>query len=131
MLRYEITRWPVKPEPEKGDSADQLESALGAIGEKEQFQVWLYDDDTAIACLLCNRELAHHRILSRDGSGESDIALDREHEGEEELTEEIYLENGQLDQFSREVCIPKPEGTDAIIYFFRYQSRSPRLQWIS
>ncbi len=130
MLRYEITRWPSDPKPKGGHTHTDLEFALRAMAETEQFQVWVYEEGRPTAALLCNQKLAHHCVLPKDGTGETDIAIDRSHEGDQELTEKIYLENGQLDLFSREVCISKEEGIEAILYYFVHRSRAPYLQWV-
>jgi hypothetical protein len=128
-MRYEFTKWPTDKSTRSGTDLASLERELAALGEREQFQLWMYRDDGESACVLANETFAWLSILPRDA--DDILSMDRDFTGPEETVVRIYLENGQLDEMAREHCVPRQLGIDAGLHYFRTGTRAPFLAWFA
>src|SRR5579859_2568100 len=101
-MRYELTKRPADQTTRTGTDLISLERELGSLGQREQFQLWIFRDDGESACVLANETLAYLSILPCNQ--EFLLSVDRDFTGSKDSVEEIYLENGQLDEMPRANC---------------------------
>jgi hypothetical protein len=123
-VRYELTKWPTDKIKRTGTDITSLEREIGLLGAHEQFQLWIFRDDSESACVLGNTSLAYLSVLP-----DYALALDRQYDGPESSTVEIYLENGQLDEMPRVHCVARQLGIAAGLHYFRTGKRAPFLAW--
>jgi hypothetical protein len=127
-LRYELTKRPTDKSQRTGTDLSSLERELGSLGTQQQFQLWMYRDDGELACVLANETLAYLSILP--SNGEYVNSIDRDFTGSEDSVEEIYLENGQLDEMPRANCVARQTGILAGLHYFHTGTRAPFVAWI-
>jgi len=126
-MRYEFTKWPTDKSTRIGTDLVSLQHEFAALGEREQFQLWMYRDDGESACVLANQRLSWLSILPRDA--DDILSIDRDFTGPEDAVVSFYLENGQLDEMAREHCVSRQLGIDAGLHYFRTGTRAPFLVW--
>ena len=129
-MRYELTKRPTDPTVLAGQDLGSLQSRLSGLLPDEQFQLWMFRADGEMACVLANQSRAWVHILpAGEAADHESLALDPDFDGPAEAFEEIYLENGQLDELRRSHCIPRAEGIAAGLHYFQTGTKSPLVTW--
>jgi hypothetical protein len=126
-MRYDFTKWPTDTTKRTGTDVKSLEAQLASLATDEPFQLWMFRDDGESACVLANRRLAWLSILRRDA--DDILSLDQDFDGPQDTVEEIYLENGQLDEMLRAHCIDRELAIAAGLHYFRTGTRAPFVSW--
>jgi hypothetical protein len=124
-MRYRLTTRP-QHEEYTGDSLEQLSQHLEIVQRQPYIQVWIDKDDGRSFGAFFNRTVALVAWFNDDGHSAQTFnpACDIQDE-----VQEIYLENGQLDEYPECYCIAKQEGIRSLFHFYEQGKRPDWLNW--
>src|SRR5688500_1165042 len=108
-MRYRLTTRP-QHEDYTGDSFDELSQHLEVVQHQPYVQVWIDKDDGQSLGAFFNRNFALVAWFTEDGDGAE--AFNPDYVGRDQV-QQIYLENGEGDEYPGSICISKQEGVHA------------------
>lgn len=123
---YELTTWP-GPSIYTGTTLEQLAQHLEATQQHPNAQVWIHTLDGQSFGVYFNRDFASIGWVT--DQGDSADVCDPDYSGHPDAMQPFTIENGQLDEYPQSRCVPKAEGTRALLFFLEHGHKPEWLHW--
>lgn len=124
-MQYKLTTTP-NNESCAGETLEQLTKQLDALSYQPYIQVWMEGDNGQTLGVFFNAECALVAWFHHDGTGAEAFKPEWASKSE---AQEIYLENGQVDEYPTSLCVPKSDGVRALLDFCEQGDRPNWLAW--